>query len=147
MIFGGIFITTSTTAHFPRETDASGLPDLLCTRCGNADALIIGGMGTLVPAAPGHVFIEYTCSVCGSIYNHGATVQQVASLLNAGATPPGVLHVGNNFIHCGEVLTETGEAYSRVARPAGRQRGHSAAISRRSRLLKCRCGLQLDVPY
>ena len=108
--------------------------------------MIIEGIGTLVPVVPGHVPLQYTCSACGSFYGQGTTIEQVATLLNASATTPGVLHVGRHFIHCNEPMTETGEAHSRLARPAGSQHGRSAAISIHTRLLKCHCGFQLDVP-
>ena len=137
---------TSSTANLPEGIDAPGPPDLLCTSCGTANALIIGTIGTIIPASPGRVSIEYTCSACGSFYVHGATVQQVAALLIAAATTPGVLHIGGNFIHCGEPMTETGDANSRLARPAGNRRDRVAAMSTRTRRLTCHCGFQLDAP-
>ena len=127
-------------------TDALGSPDLLCTGCGSGNALTIEAIGTIIPASPGRVSIEYTCSACGSFYVHGATVQQVATLLNAAVTTPGVLRIGSSFIHCGEPMTETRKAHPRLARPAGSQRGRSAAMSIRTRLLTCHCGFQLDAP-
>ena len=57
--FGRIVITTSSTAKLPGGPDASTPPDLLCTECGNADDLIVEGIGGTVPAVPGHVFVEY----------------------------------------------------------------------------------------
>ena len=139
-------VATSSNANLPQGIDAPGPPDLVCTSCGTANALIIGTIGTIIPASPGRVSIEYTCSACGSFYVHGATVQQVATLLTAAATTPGVLDIGSSFIHCGNPMTETGDTNSSLARPAGSQRGRSAAMSIRTRLLTCHCGFQLDAP-
>lgn len=137
---------TCPTANLPEGSDTLGPPDLLCTSCGTASALLIGAIGTIIPASPGRVSIEYTCSACGSFYVHGATVQQVATLLTAAATTLRVLDIGSSFIHCGNPMTETGDTNSSLARPAGSQRGRSAAMSIRTRLLKCHCGFQLDAP-
>lgn len=93
---GVIFITTSSTPNLPGESDALGPTDLLCTTCGSAKALIIQAIGTSIPAASGRVSIEYTCSACGSIFGHCATVQQVATLLNAGATTTGDANSGRH---------------------------------------------------
>ncbi len=139
-------MTTSTTAKLPGGADNPGTPALICTRCGDADGLLIEAIGAIIPVMPGFVSIEYSCSACGSFYGHGATVQQVAELLNAGATAPGVLHFGHHFIHCGEPMEDIAEDTSRLHPPAGTQNGPPVAMPLRTRLLKCHCGFQLDVP-
>lgn len=139
-------MTMLPVANLPGEIDNPGPPALICTRCGSANGLIIEAIEATIPAVPGHVCLEYSCLSCGSFYGHDASVQQVATLLNAGATTPGVLHFGHHFIHCGEPMEAIGEGISCLDGPAGSQSGRSAAISIRTRLLKCHCGFQLDVP-
>ena len=140
-LFGRIFMTAATysTANLPQGPDIPGLSDLVCTSCDTAHALLIRSIGTIIPASPGRVSIEYTCSACGSFHVHGATVQQVATLLPTAAATSGVLHIGSSFIHCGEPMTEAADANPRLARPAGNQRDRFAAISTRTRLLTCHC--------
>ena len=115
--------SSSSTVNLPEGACALGPPDLMCIRCGTTKALLIETIGPIIPVVPGRVSIEYTCSACGSLYVHGATVQQVATLLTAAPTTPGVLHFGRNFIHCCEPMAEAGDANSRLARPVGNQRG------------------------
>jgi hypothetical protein len=100
--------------------------------------LIIESIGPIKPTIAGRVCVEYSCSACGSFCAHDASVQQVAELLNSGATAPGVLHFGRYFIHCGEPMEELGDA--------GSQGNPSGPISIRIRQLRCHCGFQLDVP-
>ncbi|PYI65709.1 hypothetical protein CVV68_16810 [Arthrobacter livingstonensis] len=108
--------------------------------------MVIEAIEATVPALPGHVSLEYSCMYCGSFYGHDASVQQVATLLNAGATAPGVLHFGRYFIHCGEPMEETEEGISGLDGPVGSKDSPSPTISIRTRPLKCHCGFRLDVP-
>ena len=151
--FGGIFMTTSPAANLPGGIDDPGPSVLVCTACGTADDLVIEAIEAIIPAVPGFVCLEYSCSACGCFYGHDASVQQVATVLNAGATAPGVLHFGRYFIHCGEPMEDIGEGVVRLGPPAGSRGGPagsrggpSATISMRTRLLRCHCGFQLDVP-
>ncbi|MCQ9163990.1 hypothetical protein [Arthrobacter sp. STN4] len=124
----------------------AGVPALICTRCGTGNDLVIEAIEATSPALPGQVSLEYSCLSCGSFYGHDASVGQVAALLNAGATAPGVLHFGHHYIHCGEPMEETGEGLSCLNDPWGSESGLPATISLRTRLLKCHCGFQLDAP-
>lgn len=139
-------MTLLPVATLPGEIDNAGTPALICTRCSTANDLIIEAIKETIPAVPGHVCLQYSCSACRSFYGHDATVQQVATLLNAGATAPGIPHFGHHFIHCGEPMEETGEGLSSLHPPVGSKGGRSATISIRTRLLKCHCGFQLDAP-
>ena len=113
-------MTTLPTANLPGGIDDAGPPVLICTGCGDAHGLLVEAIEAAVPVVPGLVSIEYSCSACGSFYGHDASVQQVAELLNAGVTAPGVLHFGRHFIHCSEPMEEVGEGISRLDPPAPR---------------------------
>ncbi len=112
-------MTTLPVANLPGGIDDAGPPALICTRCGAANDLIIEAIEATIPAVPGHVCLEYSCLSCDSFYGHNASVQQVATLLNAGATTPGVLHFGHHFIHCGEPRLRPAEWWSLPRHRAG----------------------------
>jgi hypothetical protein len=139
-------MATSTTANSPGGKEGPGTQTLVCPGCGSADDLLIEAIGAISPAESGRVCVEYSCSACGSFYAHAASVQQVAELLNAGATAPGVLQFGRYFIHCGEPMEDIAAGVSHLGPPAGSQGSASAAISIGTRQLRCRCGFQLDAP-
>jgi hypothetical protein len=126
-------------ANLQERSDAPGAQALNCSGCGSTDDLIIEFIGPIKPKIAGRISVEYSCSACGSFCAQDATVQQVAELLNAGATAPGVPHSGRNFSHCGEPMLEIAEGPSRPHVPAGSQRNPA-------RRLKCHCGFQLGVP-
>ncbi|WP_113718904.1 hypothetical protein [Arthrobacter dokdonensis] len=127
-------------------SDALGTQALICSGCGSTDDLIIEFIGPIKPKIAGRISVEYSCSACGSFSAQDATVQQVAEILNSGATAPGVLHFGRYFIHCGEPMLEIAEGLSHLHVPAGSQGNPAGPISVRTHRLKCHCGFQLDVP-
>ncbi|NVM95767.1 hypothetical protein [Arthrobacter wenxiniae] len=139
-------MTTSPSAKLPGGIEGPGPPALICSGCDTANNLLVEAIEAVNPAAPGFVSIQYSCSDCGSFYAHAASVQQVAELLNAGATAPGVLQFGRYFIHCGEPMEDIAAGVSHLGPPAGSQGSASAAISIGTRQLRCRCGFQLDAP-
>lgn len=139
-------MTSLPAASLPGGIDGPGAPDLVCTACGTANDLIVEGIEATVPAVSGLVSIEYSCSACDCFYGHDATLVQVATLLEAGATAPGVLPFGHLFIHCGEPMEDMGDGISPLNRPALIEDGPASAMSMRTRLLKCDCGFQLEVP-
>jgi hypothetical protein len=127
-------------------SDAPGTQALNCCGCGGTDDLIIEFIGPIKPKTADRIAVEYSCSACGAFCAQDATVQQVAELLNSGATAPGVLHFGRYFIHCGEPMEEIAEGVSHLHPPADSQDNPGDAISIRTRRLTCSCGFQLDVP-
>lgn len=139
-------MATSTTANSPGGKEGSGTQTLVCPGCGSADDLLIEAIGAISPAESGRVCVEYSCSACGSFYAHAASVQDVAELLNAAVTVPGVLQFGRYFIHCSEPMEEIAEGVSHSRSPADSQDCPAGPIPIRTRLLKCHCGFQLDVP-
>lgn len=119
---------------------------LQCEGCQTAKHLMIESIGPIQPIVVGRVAVEYSCGQCGSFFGHDATVQQVAKLLNATATAPGILHFGRYFIHCGEPMEELGGSVSHLHPPVGGHTGSPDRVSLRTRRLKCQCGFQLEVP-
>lgn len=119
---------------------------LHCEVCQTAKHPMIESIGPLQPIVAGRVAVEYSCGRCGSFFGHDATVQQVAKLLNAKATIPGVLHFGRYFIHCGEPMEELGDRLSHLHRPIGGRDSSRGRVALRTRRLKCQCGFQLEVP-
>lgn len=121
---------------------------LWCPRCDTDDHLVIESIQALQPPKAGLVAAAYTCGNCGYFYSHTATVAQVATVLNRPGAESGILQFGGAYLHCGEPMSTAGGEhrglYSVVS--ADQYSDGSLDVYLRTRVLRCRCGFQMEIP-
>ena len=132
----------------PARSDGPRGRRLWCSRCGTDAHLAIESILALQPPRTGLVNAAYTCVDCGFFYSHTATVTQVAAVLNRPGAEAAVLQFGGAYLHCGEPMSGAGSEqrglYS-VASAEGFGDG-SLDVYLRTRVLRCRCGFQMEIP-
>jgi hypothetical protein len=122
---------------------------LQCTDCGTDRHLSIRSIESLRPYSETLVSVSYTCAACGQFLTHAADVAQIAVILNRrGRRTPDVLAFDGHYIHCGQPMQKAG---------TGTQRFHSSittgqasedvlAVYLSTRVLRCSCGFQMELP-
>lgn len=133
------------------RTPGGGLPRALplqCSGCATDTSLAIKSIETLYPASDTEVEVAYTCTACGHFYAHRADVAQVALILNRAGRPPGMLIFGGHYIHCGQPMRKTGSELRRLPMPASADQDSVDALDvyLSTRVLRCCCGFQMELP-
>jgi hypothetical protein len=122
---------------------------LQCTDCGSDRHLSISSIESLRPAAETLVAVSYTCTACGQFHSHAADVAQVAVILNnSKARTPDVLVFGGHYIHCGRPMQKAGAGLQRIHLPVTTDQpaDDSLAVYLSTRVLRCACGFQIELP-
>jgi len=121
---------------------------LWCTECDTDEHLVIESIQALTPPRTGLVDAAYTCIECDFFYAHPATVAPVAAVLNRPGPGSGVLQFGGAYLHCGEPMSAAGSEHRSVYVPVSTE--HSVdrplEVYLRTRVLRCRCGFQMEIP-
>jgi uncharacterized Zn finger protein len=123
---------------------------LHCPACGTDTHLTIHSIDSAPLPAAGLVNVTYTCERCGDLHTEEASVAQVAAILNR----PGpvaaaeVLQFGGQYIHCGEPMHAAGSELRSVYAPATTEVQAAAFLEvyLSTRVLRCSCGFQMEIP-
>lgn len=87
---------------------------------------------------------------CEFSYSHAATVAQVACVLNRpdSRTSSGVLQFGGTYIHCGQPMHTAGSEKRSIYAPVTSEEGVEPVLDvyLSTRVLKCACGFQMEIP-
>ena len=91
------------------------------------------------------VTVAYTCDDCGLFQEHLAYARDVAAALHQVRRMGEVIVFGDDYIHCGFPMEEAGFEIERLCYRSGNGGGLNV-VSLPTRVLRCRCGFQLEVP-
>lgn len=146
-------MSTISHAHRPGNFPHPSGRQLWCSRCRTDRHLVIDSIDPIEPGPAldeGLVVVAYTCLDCDFLYAHAATVAQVAVILNRpgpGRTAE-ILQFGGAYIHCGQPMHIAGsETHSIYAPETTEQSGEPVLdVYLRTRVLKCLCGFQMEIP-
>lgn len=142
-------MSTISESPIPREPHQSGVLPLWCRGCGTDRHLHIDSIQAGTPRSCQRLDVFYTCMACGISYSHPATVQHAGAILNRRGIQDGLLELGNHYFHCGEPLREIKTALRRFETPqSGRLRSRRSPPETllHTKILRCRCGFELEIP-
>ena len=132
-------------------TPGSQLPRALpmqCTDCGTDVHLSLRSIESLRPYSETLVAVSYSCTACGQFLCHAADVAQVAVILSRGGRTPDVLIFGRQYIHCGQPMQKAGFGLQRLHAPitTDPDAEDALAVYLSTRVLRCACGFQMELP-
>ena len=134
----------STVSHHRKPVRARGRRPW-CAGCATDEHLVIESIQALEPPRTGLVSASYTCVGCDYFYAHPAAVAQVAVIVNRPRQGPGLLQFGGAYLHCGEPMTAGGLEHRGIYAPE--ECGDvSLEVYLRTRVLRCCCGFQMEIP-
>jgi hypothetical protein len=121
---------------------------LVCAICGSHKNLQVHSIAAAAPPAKNVVEVGYSCRECSLEYVRLADVADVAAVLNRTRCPEDVLVVGGIYIHCGQPMQRFGSEFRRVVAPVstGVASDDALDIYLRTRVLRCGCGFQIELP-
>lgn len=121
---------------------------VMCEHCGTHRHLTIRSMTDLPQYPAGVVLVSYTCSQCRRFGEHPARTADVSMVL-ASTEPTGdVLIFDSHYMHCGQPMGTAGSELRRLSAPLSTEGtgedGPDIYLS--TRVLRCVCGFQLELP-
>ena len=94
------------------------------------------------------VEVGYACTACDLRFVQRADVVGVAAVLNRVPSPEGVFVFGGHYIHCGQPMQTLGSEvrWINAAAYTDREPEDAVDISLATRILRCTCGFQIELP-
>jgi hypothetical protein len=92
------------------------------------------------------ITVSYTCNDCGLFHEHLAYAGEVAAALRQVRWMARVIMFGDDYIHCGFPMEEAEFEIERLCYRSSTGGGSLNVVSLPTRVLRCRCGFQLEVP-
>jgi hypothetical protein len=119
---------------------------LQCGTCRTEHRLTIHAI-TAVGAVGGDlVTVSYTCNDCNLFQEHLAYAADVAAALHQVRWMAKVIVFGDDYIHCGFPMEEAEFEIERLCYRSSTSGSGLSAVCLPTRVLRCRCGFQLEVP-
>lgn len=120
-----------------------------CTPCATNRYLALESVQTMHSPAARLVDVAYTCTACLHFYSHPVTAAQAGLLMECFSRGVEILQIGGVYFHCGEPLPTV--AYGQCSiRLSGSTENSSEkeqqALSLGTKLLRCGCGFQMEIP-
>ncbi len=119
---------------------------LRCATCGAEHQLTIHAVRAMGGGNGDLVSVSYTCNDCGLFQEHLAYTEDVAAALHQVRWMAQVIVFGDDYIHCGFPMEEAEFEIERLCYRSGAGGGSLGMVSLPTRVLRCRCGFQLEVP-
>ena len=137
----------STVSHPRKPARARGRRPW-CTECVTDEHLVIESIQAMEPPRTGLVVVAYSCVECGFFYAHPANAVQVAAIANRPGQGAGVLQFGGAYLHCGKPMTVGGSEHRSIYAPVSTEQPGDAPLDvyLRTRVLRCGCGFQMEIP-
>lgn len=139
-------MSTISNAKLPGEAHRPPGDRLWCSECRTDEHLIVESIEALHPPRDGMVDVSYTCVECDYFYGHPATVHDVAAVLNRHGQMVGVLQFGGEYFHCGAPMMSVSSGTSSISGEELSARHTIHDVHLPTRLLRCGCGFQMEVP-
>lgn len=122
---------------------------LRCDNCGTDRQLVIRSIQTVPGPSQDRVEVVYICTACELFHSRKANAADVEGLLNRpGRTTSDVLIFGGHYIHCGQPMEKAGSELRRLRAPVSTDRDTENALDVyfATRVLRCPCGFQMELP-
>jgi len=119
---------------------------LQCGTCGTEHRLTIHAVMALGAVGGDLVTVSYTCNDCNLFQEHLAYAADVAAALHQVRWMAKVIVFGDDYIHCGFPMEEAEFEIERLCYRSSTSGSGLSAVCLPTRVLRCRCGFQLEVP-
>ena len=117
-----------------------------CATCGTENHVTIHSVTALDPGGGDLVTVSYTCDACRQFQEHLAYATDVAAALHQVRSMAQVIMFGDEYVHCGYPMADAAFEIVRLGYRTGGAGDDPGAVCLPTRVLRCRCGFQLEVP-
>lgn len=140
-------MTTISSTYLPRDAHQPRGKKPWCAACDTDLHLVVDSIAVMDRQRE-TLAVAFNCSKCGGSRVLSTTAGFVAAILARSSPNDDVVHVGTTYVHCGEPMS-TSDPDQRSARmPVSTQPPAEdfLGIYLQTRVLRCRCGFQMEIP-
>jgi hypothetical protein len=121
---------------------------VMCGNCGTDRHVTIRSVTDMSGETAEVVLVSYTCGRCGTFSEHPAQVADLSMILARPSKAGDVLIFGNHYMHCGQPMKKAGSELHKLSVPLSTEAAaeDSPGVYLSTRILKCDCGFQIEVP-
>jgi hypothetical protein len=142
-------MTIAPNSYLPRDENQPRVKRPWCPECDTDLHLVIES-----PAVPGRqagsLAVAVHCSQCRQSRVLDTTEELLAALPALAAKQGNLVHRDNGYVHCGEPMVSPGPRLETTLRtfpiPDPASPGDSLAAYLATKVLRCRCGFQMELP-
>jgi hypothetical protein len=140
-------MTTTSDSYLPRDAHQPRGSRPWCATC-NTDRHLLIDSTTIMDPQQEILAAAVTCSHCGSSRVVATTGAFLAPIRERDESSGYLLHRDGAYLHCGEPMPpadpDLGNAHTVFSTEAGT--ADLLAVYLRTRVLRCRCGFQMEIP-
>ncbi|MFE4837266.1 hypothetical protein ACFRAU_21630 [Arthrobacter sp. NPDC056691] len=119
-----------------------------CTRCGTNRHLTVRSVMNIPDCPTDVVLVAYTCGRCRRFREHPAQVAELSAVLGRREQKGDVLIFGGHYMHCGQPMAKAGSEVRRLSAPLTTEgpAEDTLDVYLSTRVLRCTCGFQMELP-
>ncbi|GAB2709878.1 hypothetical protein ACX801_12500 [Arthrobacter bambusae] len=141
-------MSTISDTYLPRDAHQPRGMQPWCQTCDTDLHLVVDSIA-IMDRRTETLAAAFTCAQCGGSRVLSTTAGHVAAVLARSTTNEDVLNLGTEYIHCGEPMSPTDPDLRSSLTPLSTQPRPADLLSTylRTRVLRCRCGFQMEKPH
>ena len=135
------------TTHVPRDAQQPRGTQPWCATCDTDVHLVVDTIAVMDRRAE-TLAVAFNCVKCGGSQVLSTTASFVAAILARSANNDDVMHLGDEYIHCGEPMSATDPDLRSSRAPVSTTPRPADFLGAylQTRVLRCRCGFQMEIP-
>ncbi|GAC1384689.1 MAG: hypothetical protein NVSMB43_25080 [Pseudarthrobacter sp.] len=140
-------MTTISSTYLPRDAHQPRGKQPWCAACDTDLHLVVDSIAVM-DRQRGALAVAVNCAKCGDSRVLSTTAGFVAAILARSSPNDDVVHVGAKYIHCGEPMSTSDQDHRSARMPVSTQpRAEDfLGVYLQTRVLRCRCGFQMELP-
>ncbi|MEV8146969.1 hypothetical protein AB0O52_02330 [Arthrobacter sp. NPDC080073] len=140
-------MSTISSTYLPLDAHQPRGKQPWCVTCDTDVHLVVDSI-TMMDRRSETLAAAFNCAKCGGARVLSTTAAFVAAVLARSTANTDVLHLGAEYIHCGEPMTPSDPDRRSSLTPVSTQSRPTDLLGNylRIRVLRCRCGFQMEKP-
>lgn len=141
-------MSTFASTYIPRDAHQPRGKQPWCSTCDTDLHLVVDSIAVM-DRRRGSLAVAFNCEKCGGTRVLSTTAGYVAAVLARSTRNDDVMHLGAEYIHCGEPMSPTDPELrsSRTAVATHPRPADFLGAYLRTRVIRCRCGFQMEIPH
>jgi hypothetical protein len=141
-------LSTISSTYIPRDANQPRGTQPWCATCDTDLHLVVDSIA-IMDNRKETLAVAVTCTRCGGARVLSTTAGLVAPVLARSPDKDDVLHLGAEYIHCGEPMSPSNPDLRTPLTPLSTQPLPTDLLGAylRTRVLRCRCGFQMEKPH
>ena len=141
-------MSTISSTYLPRDAHQPRGKQPWCAPC-DTDLHLVADSIAVMDRRRETLAVAFNCAKCGGSRVLSTTAGFVAAVLARSTTNDEVVHLGADYVHCGEPMSPTDPELKSLGTPVSTHPRPADFFGAylRTRVLRCQCGFQMEIPH